>query len=642
MLRKQLNFKTRIMVVAISLLAMSLIVLSSISHQQLSSLVKRNVDNYAGLQMQSNREKIENYISQIKQNIERSADLFATANQAEQVAVFLDSLGRISTATDIIVGYETGQCYSYQRGVHANTNNQAQDKDPRSRTWYQQAKRSGKTIVTDMYKDKVTQELMVTLATPLYLAQQFKGVLAADIALKALDSYVADATFPGSIAALYDHTGLTIASTGEVDVPGESRLSDFEPLVELERAMLAGNDHMIEFGLLGIDKIGYFEKVKVTDDITWNMLVAIDKAKMYSVLGECLTSSVLTTVILMVLSTLAIYIALTYAYRPLLALKKTVNELSNGNGDLTRRLTVVRKDDLGEISQDINTFIENLQRMMRDITDSSNQIAASVSDLTHVNQTNNEILTAHKLETSKVATALEEMSASANDVAYNTESAVSVTNNTNNQAEHSKSVVSGATQNVTDLVEKVADSSSQIYQMGQEIDNISAVLKVIGEIAEQTNLLALNAAIEAARAGEQGRGFAVVADEVRALASRTQESTTEIYNTISRLNASSQSVISGIDSTKASCEEASGQTQLVVTSLDQIVGSVGDINDLNIQIAAAAKQQSSVSDEINRNMLAISDMVEEVSASSDQVNNATSVLANANASLTKIVGQFKL
>ena len=234
------------------------------------------------------------------------------------------------------------------------------------------------------------------------------------------------------------------------------------------------------------------------------------------------------------------------------------------------------------------------------------------------------------------------MSTTSHDVARNTTEAVEFTGRTTTQAEQSKEVVRGATETVGQLVTSVDNVSQNINEMGLQISEIAKVLSVIGSITDQTNLLALNAAIEAARAGEHGRGFAVVADEVRALAFRTQESTTEIQHTINRLTASGANVASTMEGTKASCEEASSQINLVVTDLDNISLSVEEINGINVQIATAAEEQSAVAEEINRNMAKISEMVELIATSGEDVNHEAISLANANAQLADVVKQFKL
>jgi methyl-accepting chemotaxis protein len=319
-----------------------------------------------------------------------------------------------------------------------------------------------------------------------------------------------------------------------------------------------------------------------------------------------------------------------------------VTELSKGNGDLTKRLEIQSQDDLGQISQGINQFIANLQAMMQEVMQASTHISGGVERLNTETETNRQILSAHTKETEQIVAAVEEMSATANDVAQNGSTTASFTQLTNKQALASKQVVAEATETVNRLVREVEDTAEQIGQIDRDTTNITQVLKVIGDIADQTNLLALNAAIEAARAGEQGRGFAVVADEVRALAARTQDSTAEIEVTLNNLREASNSAIHSMEKTKQTCLETAKTTERVATDLDTIGGSVNQINDLNTQIATAAEEQSSVSAEITRNMSAICEMANELARSGEASRNETVNLATANQQLEQIVGQFKL
>lgn len=319
-----------------------------------------------------------------------------------------------------------------------------------------------------------------------------------------------------------------------------------------------------------------------------------------------------------------------------------VTDLSQGNGDLTRRLPVTSDDDLGQISQGINIFIANLQTMMRDVSQASQHISHSVDELKKQTEVNHQVLIAHTSETDQVVAAVEEMSATASDVASNAAEASEFTHKTNSQVVESKDVVTQATTTVSQLVDEVGKTSDSITAIEKDTQEITNVLKVIGEIAEQTNLLALNAAIEAARAGEQGRGFAVVADEVRALAARTQESTGEIEQTLNNLRNGSNDAITAMDTTKSTCEKSAETTSLVARDLDTISESVNHMNDLNTQIATAAEQQSSVAGEITQNMNEIRGIVSQLSQNEEATLNETLSLAAANSQLISVVGKFKL
>ncbi|MCU8087285.1 methyl-accepting chemotaxis protein [Shewanella sp. SM21] len=235
-----------------------------------------------------------------------------------------------------------------------------------------------------------------------------------------------------------------------------------------------------------------------------------------------------------------------------------------------------------------------------------------------------------------------EMSATAHNVAGDAASAAQFTQQANAQADKSKKAVEQAANTVIALVAKVDVAADAINDMNENTRHIAAILNVIGEIADQTNLLALNAAIEAARAGEQGRGFAVVADEVRSLAARTQASTAEINQMLEQLYLGANAAVTAMEQTKHSCQQAADTTNLVTENLDTLTTYVFDINGLSNQIATAAEEQSAVTEEINRNLTTIREMVDELNQSGKATLNSATSLAATKEQLVGVVSHFKL
>lgn len=356
-------------------------------------------------------------------------------------------------------------------------------------------------------------------------------------------------------------------------------------------------------------------------------------------LNRTITLALLIAGILIMLLSVA---ATRVAYRPIISLRELVAELSQGNGDLTRRLVVTGQDDLGQISAGINRFIQSLQEMMLEVDGATARLSHGIQQLTHQTEANKQLIDSHVQETDLAVTAITEMSSTASSVAENAAAAARLTQKTNEQANASRLVVNTAITSVTTLVDEVDATAGSIQTMQQDAEQISSVLGVIGSIAEQTNLLALNAAIEAARAGEQGRGFAVVADEVRALAARTQSSTREIKEMLGKLQSGTQMVVQSIDSTKHSCLRTADNTSLVTTALDEMSTHIVDINDLSTMMATAAEEQRAVTEEISRNMNAIKDVIHSLQVNGEETIHSTACMSETYRQLSDIVSHFKL
>jgi methyl-accepting chemotaxis protein len=340
-------------------------------------------------------------------------------------------------------------------------------------------------------------------------------------------------------------------------------------------------------------------------------------------------------------SIISIFIVSTIV-KGLVILKERIDALSSGEADLTSRVDIASNDELGNIGESVNKFIIYLQSMLLDISQASTHITDSIEQLSEQSERNNLTLITHASETEQIVSAITEMSATAETVAQGAAKTSTNTQMAHDEALLSKDTVLNASNSVSALVHEVASVSESIATMNDNTQQIVNVLSVIGGIADQTNLLALNAAIEAARAGEQGRGFAVVADEVRSLAARTQNSTTEINEILTKLQQDTAKAVDEMEVTKLSCERTAENTNSVSLGLDKMTNVIVEINDLNMQIATAAEEQSVVSDEVSRNMSTIHQMVQELTENGQSTVDSTRNLATTNAQLNALVGKFKL
>jgi methyl-accepting chemotaxis protein len=312
------------------------------------------------------------------------------------------------------------------------------------------------------------------------------------------------------------------------------------------------------------------------------------------------------------------------------------------NNDLSKRLTVDSKDEIGDMANTMNSFIEKLQRLLADISNYSDDLASSAVETARVSDSANDIVAKQKNETTQVAYAIDGVTSAVEDVTNNAQKASIAANEGANDVEKGRQVVSEIVSSINELNSEITNSMDVIGNVKSNSENIGSVLDVIKSIAEQTNLLALNAAIEAARAGEQGRGFAVVADEVRSLAQKTQDSTAEIENLISTLQQGSDNAVKSMDQNAESIASLVAKTGMATDSLNAISESVNAITDMNSLIAVAAEQQSNVVQEINTNVNNIHQMSEQSAQSSQELLETSSHMSGLSDKLKAAVQQFRL
>ncbi len=312
------------------------------------------------------------------------------------------------------------------------------------------------------------------------------------------------------------------------------------------------------------------------------------------------------------------------------------------SGDLTQNLQVNRRDELGQLQASMQRMTQGLRELIGGIGDGVSQIASAAEELSAVTEQTSAGVNNQKVETDQVATAMNQMTATVHEVARNAEQASEAALMADQQAREGDRVVGEAVAQIERLAGEVINSSEAMNQLKAESDKIGSVLDVIKSVAQQTNLLALNAAIEAARAGEAGRGFAVVADEVRSLAQRTQQSTEEIEELIAGLQSGTQRVASVMDSSRQLTDSSVELTRRAGSSLETITRTVSSIQAMNQQIATAAEEQTAVAEEINRSVMNVRDISDQTSAASEETASSSVELARLGTHLQGLVGRFKL
>ena len=350
----------------------------------------------------------------------------------------------------------------------------------------------------------------------------------------------------------------------------------------------------------------------------------------------------LTSLLLIILTTFVIFIAAAKIVKPIGKMASTLNDIAQGEGDLTQHLEVRGSDEVAQLGTSFNIFIDKLHKTIADISLVTIGINQAGSDInTQSNNITSQLLS-HNNETEQAVSAITEMTSTANEVAANTNHVAEATHAVTKDVITAQERVQESLTEVSALVDEINDAATCMDSLSEQSQKINNVLTVIGSIAEQTNLLALNAAIEAARAGEQGRGFAVVADEVRNLASRTQASTLEINEMLDELHRLVEQSVNAMSLSQERSTRSVNSSRAISESLTSVTGAITSINDMTTQIATATTEQSSVTEEINRNIYGIQSIVESLTDNSTEAEIVAKNVLEEGSKLNQLVSQFKI
>ncbi|MAZ89631.1 MAG: methyl-accepting chemotaxis protein [Cellvibrionaceae bacterium] len=395
----------------------------------------------------------------------------------------------------------------------------------------------------------------------------------------------------------------------------------------------------LEFGDTTLE---LFEPIMSDGAKAGTIFMRVNLDELDTAVSDAVWSSVGTVVVISILAMAISFFIQAGIVTPINAAVNALRDIAEGEGDLTQRLPVTSDDEVGELARWFNTFIERVHTIISDFSVTATDLNSNATRLSDTAKETERGVVSQQVEIQQVVTAVREMATVVEDVAHNVTQTADNAEQADTEAVEGNRVVTATMGQIESLSADINAASEVIDKLQQETDNIGSVLDVIRGIAEQTNLLALNAAIEAARAGEQGRGFAVVADEVRTLASRTQSSTQEIQEMIERLQTGAREAVQMMEKGTSQAGESVNQAEAASRSLDAITDGVSSIKDKTNQMASASEEQSAATREMERNMNNIADAARQTSEGSVEIASSTAALAQMAAKMEGIVKQFRL
>ncbi|MBV6287900.1 methyl-accepting chemotaxis protein [Pseudomonas aegrilactucae] len=624
-MNKSLRFSHKI------LLAASLIVLTAFTLFTL-------YNDY--LQRNAIREDLENYVGEMgdaaSTNIKNLFEgrLLLVQNLAQNIAAHPENLDSLLSQQVLASSFITVYMGKTDGGFNVRpVIKMPEGYDPRVRAWYKDSMAANGPTLTEPYLDISTGKMVIGMNAT---ASRELGVVGGDMDLDDLVKIINSLNFGGMGYAFLVNDQGKILVHQDKDLVMKS-LSDLYP-----NNTPRLTKELTEVQINGQTRILSFAPVKGLPSANWHIGLSIDKEKAYSMLSTFRTSAVIVTVIAVAIIIALLGMLIRLLLQPLHTMTRAMEDIAEGEGDLTKRLAIHSHDEFGTLGNAFNRFVERIHTSIREVSSATQQVnevalrvvSASNSSMVNSDEQSN--------RTNSVAAAINQLGAAAQEIAHNAAQASQQASSARHLAEEGQQVVDRSIQAMNKLSDLICTSSSHIETLNSKTVNIGQILEVITSISQQTNLLALNAAIEAARAGEAGRGFAVVADEVRNLAHRTQESAQQVQGMIEELQVGARASVDTMGQSQRHSQDSVSIANQAGERLGSVTLRIGEIDGMNQSVATATEEQTAVVDSINMDINEINMLNQEGVENLQSTLRACSDLEQQASRLKHLVGSFRI
>lgn len=629
-----MSLHRKLILASCSILILAACIISVISTVSMQKQVLSDLRNTMSSYGESGASRVSAWLAS-KQRVVASLKEAVEAHSSNDDYI-IQALNQAQIAGDLIsvlYGVDNGDAY------RTNGKNTKDGYDPRTRDWYQASERQGGASISEPFMGSTSKSLIFSLSDQVIVDGKMKGVVSGNVSLSGVNDVVASLKIPGQGYAF------VISDSGEfISYPDESYNSKLLSSLDSNITQETINKNITSQDIVdvSVNNTEYMMSSVRIKGTNWSLVSLGNKKVLMAPISNLITYQVTIALVLIVLSIIVLSLLIRFLLADLVLVSNALEDIAQGHGDLTVKIETKSTDEVGKLAQNFNNFVFKLRDIIKSIdglsnvlSDQSKASAASVEQSTRrLNIQQNEIVS--------VAAAVEEMTTATQEIAGNAEQTAQRANDTVAISGTGQNLANTSLTSINQLAQEVSLASQVIAELSEQGDKINSIVSTISGIAEQTNLLALNAAIEAARAGEQGRGFAVVADEVRVLSQRTHSSTEEISSMISMLQSTTSKAVKVMDLCHTLASTSVNDTEKSGNSFAEIASAIDMIDNMTAQIATAAEEQTSVTAEIARNTQAIRDVSSELQEEMDHGLEQAHNLKKLAESLREQVQKFKL